>query len=418
MAGRSTETEAVVRPYDMVLRELRAWIEVRDCAGHEPYDLLNSPHFKATWTRRPPLANLLIQWGRNFGGVRLRHLLGVPASKNPKALALMLAGYCDLARCGERTASEAGNLKRELQRLRSPNEPDFCWGYDWDYVSLRGTKMRAFSANSIATCFAASALLDMAEAFGDSEAGAMARSAVQFVIHRLNRPVDNTDHLCFSYTSSDHTRIYNSSVLAGALLARMAEGDQKVECLSLAHRSMRYLVDQQNQDGSWAYGVGRFQQWIDGFHTGYNLCALLEYRSVTRDTSFDQSIDRGYEFYKRSFFRHDGAPKYFYNRLYPIDIHACSQAIMTFCAFRDRDPEALGLARRTADWTIQNMRSPEGTFFYQRHRLWTNRTPYMRWGQAWMFRALARLERSMMSKPEERPGSDAGVVTAESGKKS
>jgi hypothetical protein len=40
---------------------------------------------------------------------------------------------------------------------------------------------------------------------------------------------------------------------------------------------------------------------------------------------------------------------------------------------------------------MKNMRSPDGSFFYQRHRLATNRTPYMRWGQAWMFRALARL---------------------------
>jgi hypothetical protein len=43
-------------------------------------------------------------------------------------------------------------------------------------------------------------------------------------------------------------------------------------------------------------------------------------------------------------------------------------------------------------WTIKNMAAPDGSFYYQRHRLWTNRASYMRWGQAWMFRALTRLQ--------------------------
>jgi len=37
------------------------------------------------------------------------------------------------------------------------------------------------------------------------------------------------------------------------------------------------------------------------------------------------------------------------------------------------------------------MRSSEGYFYYQRHRFHTNRIPYMRWSQAWMMYALARV---------------------------
>jgi hypothetical protein len=40
---------------------------------------------------------------------------------------------------------------------------------------------------------------------------------------------------------------------------------------------------------------------------------------------------------------------------------------------------------------MKNMAAADGSFYYQRHRLWTNRVPYMRWGQAWMLRALAKL---------------------------
>ena len=64
-----------------------------------------------------------------------------------------------------------------------------------------------------------------------------------------------------------------------------------------------------------------------------------------------------------------------------------------------------------ARWTLQHMRGSDGTFFFQAHRFWTNRTPYMRWGQAWMFHALARLKRQFLSSEQSRR-EEARVVAA------
>jgi hypothetical protein len=118
---------------------------------------------------------------------------------------------------------------------------------------------------------------------------------------------------------------------------------------------------------------------------------LVAYCRHTGDASFNDVIDRGYAFYKRRCFTKRGVPKYFEDGLYPIDIHACTQAVLTFCDFIERDPEALPRAIAVAHWMIRHMQSADGFFYYQRHRFWTNRTPYMRWAQAWAFRALARL---------------------------
>jgi hypothetical protein len=49
------------------------------------------------------------------------------------------------------------------------------------------------------------------------------------------------------------------------------------------------------------------------------------------------------------------------------------------------------MARRVASWTIKNLRDKRGFFYYQRRRFYTVRKPYMRWTQAWMLYALARL---------------------------
>ncbi|MFZ0761684.1 MAG: hypothetical protein WAM69_17190, partial [Candidatus Sulfotelmatobacter sp.] len=386
------DPESSLLPVVNARRAANDWMKVRDYRGWEPYDLLNSPYLSGPWMRSPLLAIPLLQGGRRFLGSRARTLLRVPLSKNPKALGLLLSGYCDLARCGEDCESEARYLKAELIRLRSPNEELFCWGYDWDFVSWRGPTMAAFTPNSIATYFCASALLDFAEMFHDPEARAMAESAGEFFVRRLNRSVDLEDGICFSYTPTNQTLIYNSSALVGAFLMRLAAASGNRDYRKLAGRSMNFLARAQRADGSWPYGAKSRQQWIDHFHTAYNLSALLDYIRLSGDPSHEEILKRGYDFYRRNLFAERGAPKYFHDRPYPIDIHSCAQAVLTFCAFSSRDASALKSAFETAQWTIENLKAPEGCFYFQRHRFWTNRTPYMRWGQAWMFLALSRLE--------------------------
>jgi hypothetical protein len=389
------------KPGELVhaIQGLRTWIESRRFEGYEPFDLLNSPYLRGRWARQVPVAVPLIQFGKRFAGRRLRQLLHVPLSQNPKALGLCLSAYCDLARSGCDVAAEAGWLKSELIRLRSPKESHYSWGYDWDYLSLRGSRLPAFSPNCIASYFCGTAMLEMSEVFGDREALEIAQSTAGFMALRLNRSFESTDEICFSYTPNDKTLIYNSSALVGAFLARIGKSNGNQDYLSLARKAMAFLVRGQLATGGWYYGQLRRQRWIDSFHTSYNVCALLDYQQTTGERIFEDAMAMGHRYYQAVFFGRDGAPRYFHNRTFPIDIHACSQAILHFSAFSAMDPEALNRAWTTFHWTLRNMAAPDGSFFYQRHRLRTNRTPYMRWGQAWMLRALARLQLSAAAGP-------------------
>jgi rhamnogalacturonyl hydrolase YesR len=382
------------------LVRLRKWVEEWDYSGWEPYDLLNSPLLSRGLSSIFPLNWIAIQAGRRIGSAKLRQILRVPHGKNPKALALFISGYCDLARQGEDTQAQLQYLKAELARLRSPHEENFCWGYDWPFISLRGPQMPAFSPNAIATAATGEALLDLWEVTQDHQALEMAKSVGRFILTRLNRPVDLADQLCFSYTPSNHTRIFNSSALCCAFLARLGRVTDSGKYLALARRGFNYLAIKQRADGSWYYGDERRQHWIDSFHTGFNLSALLSYESVTEDRSFADVLKRGYSLYLNSFFRADGAPKYYLNSVYPIDIHSCSQALLLLSDFSHRDRKARNLVHKVLRWTEANMQSPDGFFYYQHHRWWTNRVPYMRWAQAWMFHALAHLE-GRLADPDE-----------------
>jgi hypothetical protein len=152
---------------------------------------------------------------------------------------------------------------------------------------------------------------------------------------------------------------------------------------------MLYTCDRQRPDGSWWYAEEPKYHWIDNFHTGYNLSALKVYRVSSGDHSFDEQLEKGARYFKASFFEADGRPKYFHDRIDPVDIQCAAQAIETLTSLADCDPENLVLALRVTDWTITHLQASSGYFLY-RDIGWTKvRTPMLHWGQGTMVKALA-----------------------------
>src|SRR5439155_27146089 len=94
---------------------------------------------------------------------------------------------------------------------------------------------------------------------------------------------------------------------------------------------------------------------------------------------------------RRHFFRADGAPRYFHNRTYPVDIHSVAQSIITLLALRDLDPDNARLAHSVFRWPVNHMWDDRGFFYYRVLRSCTIRTSYMRWSQAWMLLAMSTL---------------------------
>ena len=113
-------------------------------------------------------------------------------------------------------------------------------------------------------------------------------------------------------------------------------------------------------------------------------------RCGARD-ELEPALARGYEFWRERFFLSNGWPKYYPDRLYPADVHSAAAAIVTLVELRGEFSGTLELADQIAHWNIENLLSPRGYFYYQRKRFYTNRIEYMRWSQAWMSYALARL---------------------------
>ena len=122
------------------------------------------------------------------------------------------------------------------------------------------------------------------------------------------------------------------------------------------------------------------------------ILALCTFRRIGRDaemSEFELHIRLGCNFYRKHFFRDDGASKYFHNLTCRIDIHNVAQSIITLAELSNFDKSAMDVAIRVYRWAIKNMRSKNGYFFYQQKKFFKNKISYMRWSQAWMLYALA-----------------------------
>ena len=53
------------------------------------------------------------------------------------------------------------------------------------------------------------------------------------------------------------------------------------------------------------------------------------------------------------------------------------------------DGDFVNIAHKIAEWTINNMSSKKGFFYYRKYKWYTIKIPYMRWSQAWMLLALS-----------------------------
>ncbi len=370
--------------------KLHAWCELQDYKGWDPYDGLNSRIFN-TLPFLPKNRMVRLMWIQLFkkSPLNLRLLTGVEKDYNPKALGLFLSGFCQL----HRKAPKDHYLERirlfseKLSELKSKEWSGSCWGYNFDWQA-RAFYQPRYTPTVVATTFIGCALLDAFEVTGNQAALKEARSACDFILKDLNRTHDTNGDFAFSYSPLDRSVVFNASLLGSRLLARVYSYTKEKELAEAAARSVRFCCNNQKDDGSWSYGMQSFHQWIDNFHTGYNLECLYDYAKFTGDHSFDKTLERGMEYYINTFFTAEGMPKYYNNSVYPVDIHSSAQLIVTLCKAGLYE-KYQALANNVISWTIENMQSPKGYFYFQINRYFSSRIPYMRWAQAWMFYAFS-----------------------------
>jgi hypothetical protein len=366
------------------------YCKTEEFKGYDPYDGLTSTFFNyLPLIRNSRLARLIWIQGFKRSPVNFRPLVGIKKEYNPKALGLFLSGYCNLYKLNP----DKENLEKirffinKIEGEETRGYSGICWGYNFDWES-KAFYLPKYTPTIVVSSFIANALLDAYEIISDKKLLVTARSTCDFILKDLNRSYDNHGNFAFSYSRFDNSVVFNASLLGSRLLARVYGFTGESFLIEEAQKSIKYCCDFQKEDGSWSYGNHPFHQWVDNFHSGYNLECISDYIRFSGDHSFDAAVKKGFDYYINTFFTPEGIPGYYNNSVYPVDIHAPSQLVITinklglFNIYK-------GMIDKVLNWTIDNMQSDKGFFYYQINKYFISKIPYMRWSQAWMFYALS-----------------------------
>lgn len=370
------------------IQSLAQWVEEHDYKAYDPGD--GQLSFLRAFTFKQIRLEQFLTAGVLRVPFNVRPLLGIRPHTSTKGMGYMAWGYLRLFKLtgDEKFSQRAIHCLDWLIKHRAPAYPQFCWGNEFTFTTRAG-RIPAHEPTIVWSGLIGQAFVEAYETLGDQRYLDISSSICDWI---LTLPREQTQKgVCLSYVPTKQSSIHNSSMLGAALLARVGKLTGRADALALAREAMLYSCTRQNPDGAWFYGEHPKYHWIDNFHTGYNLDCLKRYIDSTGDREFEPQLRAGFVYFKNNFTEADGRPRYYHDRIYPTDIQCAAQEIDTLSFFSGNDPEALALACKVADWTIDHMQSPDG-YFYYRDLGWKKiKTPMFHWGQGTMFKALAHL---------------------------
>src|SRR4051794_9970231 len=196
---------------DAVAR-IRAWGEARNWNGFDPYDGLNSP-FAGILSVGTLRGRRLLTQAVKLSPLNLRPALRIRPEHNAKAVALVASGYARLAAAtGDAAARrEAVSWLEWLLEHHHGGEAGFAWGYHFP-VATRVFEYGRRTPNTIATGFAANALLDAVELLSARQFDDAARRAAEFL--RVRMLSESPQGSYFTYLAGERELVHNANMLA------------------------------------------------------------------------------------------------------------------------------------------------------------------------------------------------------------
>lgn len=383
----------LTKDLDLILDQVYKWSSDRHYCGHNKHDALNSPILKTLlgWSK----------WSRIFAiqsvmrfPINVRSLLLTPYTYNPKGLSLFIRGLLSRYQSRQRNVhlEEAKKLLDLLIELRSPGDwSGICWGYHYPWQDP-GFYAKTNTPNAVVTCFVCEAFLDAYRETKDPKFIDTVGDAIQFLLNDLVVLKNTSTELCLSYMPIPmKMRVMDVSILIGSVISQYCVLSRKMEHLNSSKRLVNYVVNQQTDYSAWYYTDPPQDSHIkhDNYHTGFILDALWKYIQATNDNAYQDAYLHGLEFYAKSLFNKDGSPRWMSDKDYPHDIHGAAQGIITFSRHLDTYPK---ISQKIASWAFDNMYNDCGRFYYQQTSVYKKRFTLLRWCNAWMALALARLD--------------------------
>jgi hypothetical protein len=380
------------------------WMEKNGYKGYDPHDIKGLPLF--IYFLKPGHGVLMkiirkpFFWAIDYFPQTMRKIFSVPKTINAKGMALFARANLNLYAVTKEDKYRERTLYclNWLQQNSSKGYKNNSWGYPFDWQS--GVFTPAGTPASVVCYAVCDAFWHAWKILGDSKYLEVCIGICNFFIEDLNIDVINEKSICFSYTPLDHLHVHNANLMVAEILVRIGKATENKQFIEVGLKASNYALEEQQQNGSILYW-GNDQQFyspgsIDHYHTGFEIRCLFGIWKNTGIDSYRVSYERYYEFYLNNFLFQKNEkilPKMTPTNLYPINIHSCAEAIiLNSMLFNERNEPSKFIDKLTES-IIMNVQEKDGSFIYMKRKIGRftikDKSPYIRWGQAWMYFALS-----------------------------
>jgi hypothetical protein len=383
------------------LSALEHWIDSNGFAGFDPYDIKARPsiiRLIKSGNEHKMIAFLreLVFEFFYMAPLLFRRLSGIKPSVNAKAMGLFASAYLDLYLHDNDVTylRKAEACLLWLKENKKNSHKGTGWGYPFDWQSKK--LIPAGTPNGIVTTAVGDAFWKHYQCSGERESLDMCVRICEFL---ASLPVDNLseNQTCFSYTPLFINHVHNLNLFVAEFLIKIGMETSNDAWIAKGNRAVNYTLSDQRADGSFDYNgpPEKPNDHCDNYHTGFVLRMLYAIWKLTGRKDVFDSLNKCYRHYVHSFFENNTIPKLMPDRKYRIDIHSCAESIHCLSELSQLFPGGLGLAENILKWTMGHLQDKTGYFYYgiEKSRLtgltFVSKIPYIRWGQAWMLKALA-----------------------------
>ena len=296
----------------------------------------------------------------------------------------------------KRHYEKAVHFLEVLKDTRCPGYSHSCWGYPFNWETIRGT---IWAGTPLITTvpYVYEAFKQVWEIDQSEEWREIMRSTAEHaLLDYKDFPTSEKASTC-SYTPDPEqsVAVVNANAYRAFLLTSAARDFSDEKYWNVAERNLHFVLEAQNEDGSWYYAKDGKRTFIDHFHTCFVMKALAKIELLTGHPGCTEAIKRGVGYYTANLFDEGGLPKPFSSRprltVYRRELYDYAEAINLAVLLQGRFPQLDNLLSSVINDIVTVWQKPDGSFRSRRLLMGWDNTPMHRWALAQLFRSLCFL---------------------------
>lgn len=281
-----------------------------------------------------------------------------------------------------------------LEQTRCPDYQHFCWGYPFNWETKGGTITKGTPLITT-TPYAYEAFAYIHQIDKNDKWLEIMHSIAEHVMHDIKDfeiyPKANT---C-SYTPHNGGGVINASAYRAFLLTSASIQFSEEKYWEVAEQNLNFVLQSQQQNGSWYYAIDGTRDFVDHFHTCFVLKALTKVEQLTGHKGCHKAIEHGVKYYVQYLFDENGLPKPFSRAprltVYRRELYDYAECINLGVLLKNRFPELDGILINVLQEVLSRWQKPDGSFRSRQLLLGWDNVPMHRWAQSQLFRSLCFL---------------------------